>query len=98
MSLCNERIGHLSGILHLYVSFGLYEVFVKNVWSLKSKISNSNCELWYYLTFILMSLLMFIVSLVMTKKCYKYRKKVEDIHNRQMFALNYYEKYLPHLA
>ena len=39
------------------VSVDLYEVFVKIVWSHNSKINGCNCGLWYYLAFILMSLL-----------------------------------------
>ena len=55
------------------VSFGLYEMCIKIVRSHKSKIkwsSKSNCGLWYDLTFTLMSLFMFNVALITTKKCY----------------------------
>ena len=82
-------------------SFGLYEVCVKIVLTHKYKFKlliSSNCGLWYYLAFFLMTLLMLIVVYIITKKCYKHRRRDEDIHNRQMFAENYYEKYLPRLS
>ena len=59
---------------------------------------DSNCGVWYYLAGVLSSLLMFFAFLIIGKKCYKYRRRDEDIHNKQMFAENYYEKYLPHLS
>ena len=59
---------------------------------------NKSCGVWYYLAFVLMSLLMFFGVLITGKKCYKYRRRDEDIHNKQMFAENYYEKYLPLLS
>ena len=58
----------------------------------------SNCGVWYYLAYAVMSLLMLVGVLIIGKKCYKYRRRDEDIHNRQMFAENYYEKYLPVLS
>ena len=54
-----------------------------------------NCGMWYYLAHVSMFLLMFLVTLFVTKKCYKYRRRDEDIHNNQMFVENYYDKYLP---
>ena len=56
---------------------------------------SGNCGVWYYLAYALTSLLLLFGVLIIDKKCYKYRKRDEDIHNKQMFAENYYKKYLP---
>ena len=101
VSICNEEIGLWSSIQHLYCYFWSDKVSVKIVLSHKSKIkwfNNSNCGMYYYLAFVLMSLLMYIVVLIITNKCYRYRRRDEDIHNKQMFAENYYKKYLPRLS
>ena len=84
------------------VSSGIYSLSSKIVsWfhiSEMKGLKESYCGVWYYLVCALVSLLMFLIILIIGKKCYKYRRRDEDIHNRQMFAENYYEKYLPVLS
>ena len=76
-------------------SFGLDDMYLRIVLLLQnSRVYDSNCGVWYYLAYALASLLMFVGFLIIGKKCYKYRRRDEDVHNRQMFAENYYEKYL----
>ena len=80
-------------------SSGMYNMSLRIVMWLRNPIAkDSNCCVWYYLTYVLTSLLMLFVAFIIGKNCYKYRRRDEDIHNRQMFAENYYEKYLPHLS
>ena len=81
------------------VSFGLDAFSLRMVmWLQNSSVKDSNCGVWYYLAYVLTSLLMLVGFLIIGKKCYKYRRRDEDVHNRQMFAENYYEKYLPRLS
>ena len=75
-------------------SYSLYNLSLQLVkWFNGSK--DGYCGMWYYLAYVLILLLMFLCFLLITKKCYKYRRRDEDIHNKQMFAENYYDKYLP---
>ena len=81
------------------VSSGLYDMSLRIVmWLHNSSVKGfkgCNCGVWYYLAYALTSLLILFGVLIIDKKCYKYRRRDEDIHNKQMFAENYYEKYLP---
>ena len=83
-------------------SSGLYDMSPGIVmWLHNSSVKGfigSNCGVWYYLAYALASLLMSFAAFIIGKKCYKYRRRDEDVHNRQMFAENYYEKYLPLLS
>ena len=83
-------------------SSGLYGMSLRIVlWLHNSSVKGfkgGNCGVWYYLAYALTSLLMSFVAFIIGKKCYKYRRRDEDIHNKQMFAENYYEKYLPSLS
>ena len=84
------------------VSSGLYGMSLRiGIWLHNSSVKgfkDSNCGVWYYLAYALASLLVLLCALIIGKKCYKYRRRDEDIHNQQMFAENYYEKYLPLLS
>ena len=61
---------------------------------LKDKIKNErNCAVWYFVASIGMCLFLIIASLI-TRKLYCPRRRDEDVHNQQIFAVNYYEKYL----
>ena len=62
------------------------------------RLKDSNCGVWCCLVYVLTSLLKLFGVFIIGKKCYKYRRRDEDIHNRQMCAENYYEKYLPYLS
>ena len=83
-------------------SSGLYDMSFRIViWLHNSNVkgfNGSNCGVWYYLAYALTSLLILFSALIIGKKCYKYRRRDEDVHNKQMFAENYYEKYLPLLT
>ena len=80
-------------------SSGLYDMSLRIVpWLHISSTKDSNCGVWYYFAYILISLLMLFGAVIIGKKCYKYRRRDEDVHNRQIFAENYYEKYLPHFS
>ena len=80
-------------------SSGLYDMSLRIVmWLHNSTVKDTYCGVWYYLAYALASLLMLFVAFIIGKKCYKFRRRDEDVHNRQMFAENYYEKYLPLLS
>ena len=80
-------------------SFGLHNISLRIVmWLQNFSVKDSNCGVWYYLAYVVISLLLLVEFLIIGKKCYKYRRRDEDIHNKQMFAENYYEKYLPRLS
>ena len=51
------------------------------------------CSMWFYCGQMAVTLLLVGVW-VIVRKCYTPRRRDEDLHNRQMFAENYYEKYL----
>ena len=80
-------------------SFVIHDISLRiAMWLQNSSVKDSNCGVWYYLAYVVISLLMLVEFLIIGKKCYKYRMRDEDIHNKQMFAENYYEKYLPRLS
>ena len=62
---------------------------------LTSKGSLKNCGIWYYIALMVFTL-SFIGSVILLKKCYSLRRRDENLHNEQMFAVNYYDKYLPY--
>ena len=53
-----------------------------------------NCGIWYFTTIALLAFLLLCVSTI-AKRCYTPRRRDEDLHNQQIFAVNYFEKYLP---
>ena len=74
------------------VSFVIHDISLRiAMWLQNSSVKDSNCGVWYYLAYVVISLLMLVEFLIIGKKCYKYRMRDEDIHNKQMFAENYYE-------
>ena len=56
-------------------------------------INSRYCSLWFYCILVFLLLLVIIFAFIV-KKCYTPRRRDEDLHNRQMFAENYYDKYL----
>jgi len=74
---------YISGILSSYIFS-----------SFKDKIRQErNCAMWYFVASIAMCLILIIASII-TRKLYSPRRRDEDLHNQQIFAVNYYEKYL----
>ena len=55
------------------------------------------CGLWFYLAVVVITAAI-IVLVHMIKKCYSFRRRDEDVHNEHMFAVDYYDKYLPQRA
>ena len=55
------------------------------------------CGLWYSIACVLFSILLLCLFLII-KKFYRPRRRDEDLHNQQIFAEDYYEKYLPTLS
>ncbi len=53
-----------------------------------------NCGVWLYTAMAILSFLL-LIFLFVVKRCYSPRRRDEDVHNEQMFAVNYYDKYLP---
>ena len=62
---------------------------------LMSKGSLRNCGISYYVALMVFTLSL-IGSVILLKKCYSLRRRDENLHNEQIFAVNYYDKYLPH--
>ena len=56
-------------------------------------INSRYCSLWFYCILVFLLLLVIVFAFIV-KKCYTPRRRDEDLHNRQMFAENYYDKYL----
>ena len=52
------------------------------------------CGVWYYLSVLLIGLVMFVTGFFLRKN-YRPRRRDENVHNEQIFAVDYYEKYLP---
>jgi len=42
--------------------------------------------------------MVFIVMVILIKKCYVFRRRDENVHNEHIFAVEYYDKYLPSKA
>ena len=52
------------------------------------------CGAWFYLSVVLLFLAFLIFEVFVVKKVYKTRRRDEDIHNRHIFAINYYSRYV----
>ena len=52
------------------------------------------CGVWVYLSVALFFLLFTLLLVVVYKKVYRMRRRDEDIHNRHIFAINYYSHYV----
>ncbi len=51
------------------------------------------CGMWYFLSVSVITLLFISLAIIVTK-CYTRRRRDENIHNEQMFAVNYYDRYI----
>ena len=52
------------------------------------------CGVWFYLCVTVFFLFFTLVCIILIKKVYKMRRRDEDLHNRQIFAINYYSHYV----
>ena len=48
------------------------------------------CGVWFYMCVTVFFLVLTLVCIIVFKKVYKMRRRDEDLHNRQIFAINYY--------
>ncbi len=51
------------------------------------------CGIWYYVTSTAFCIILFFFSLII-RRLYSPRRRDDNLHNQQIFAINYYEKYL----
>ncbi len=51
------------------------------------------CGIWYYVTSTAFGIILFFFSLII-RRLYSPRRRDDNLHNQQIFAINYYEKYL----
>ena len=52
------------------------------------------CGVWFYLCVTVFFFVFTLVCIIVFKKVYKMRRRDEDLHNRQTFAINYYSHYV----
>ena len=52
------------------------------------------CGVWFYLCVTVFFLIFTLVCIIVFKKVYKMRRRDEDLHNRHIFAINYYSHYV----
>ena len=52
------------------------------------------CGVWFYLCASILFLVFTLVCIIVLKKVYKMRRRDEDLHNRHIFAINYYSHYV----
>ena len=55
----------------------------------------ASCVVWYFGLLLLLSVLMLCGGILM-KKWYTPRRRDEDLHNQQKFAIDYFDKYIPY--
>ena len=91
--------GLLMGVVYCTCSISIgmiysYIELVKKVTQLSRLVLfKENCGLWYYGSIALFSILFLLVGLVIKKK-YTLRRRDDDTHNEQIFAVEYFEKYI----
>ncbi len=76
-------------ILSISLSYSAIKLFQK-----LEVITGKNCGIWYYFANTIYTVLIMFL-LAVTSKCYTYRKRDETLSNNQIFAVNYFTKYLP---
>ncbi len=82
--------------------FGIFYVLVQELYKLVFKLlrkivePKSNCSIWYFTVILLLCLILFLVIAV-SKQWYHLRRRDEVLRNQQIFAVNYYDKYLAQL-
>ena len=90
--------GQLIGFL--FMTFGLFGCFFMGLGIallklLKKQLQHSRCGVWYYSGMAVLVLLL-LCLMVLIKRNYSPRRRDEDVHNQQIFAVNFFDKYLPH--
>ena len=78
------------GASHLLTQFAAYKAITMYVTQ-----PGTNCGLWY-LGFMLIVTILLLFATLFAVKCYTPRRRDEDLHNEQKFAIEYFEKYLPY--
>ena len=76
------------GTISITLSLGFMKVF-----QILTKTSGERCGTWFYLSNICVTFVS-ICILVIIMKFYKFRKRDETLSNDQMFAVDYFSKYL----
>ncbi len=96
---CSMR-GFLLGIfLLLYgFAFGTPSFFSRLIPDIANKYIQTtseaaNCSIWYFAVVLLVTIVLLCGGLL-SKKFYKLRRRDEDVHNEQKFAVEYFDKYL----
>ncbi len=96
---CSMR-GFLLGIfLLLYgFAFGTASFFSRLIPDIANKYIQTtseaaNCSIWYFAVVLLVTIVLLCGGLL-SKKFYKPRRRDEDVHNEQKFAVEYFDKYL----
>ncbi len=83
--------------------YGIWFVSVQELYKLFSKLlrnivePKSHCSIWYFTVILLLYLILFLVIAV-SKRWYRLRRRDEVLRNQQIFAINYYDKYLAQLS
>ena len=76
------------GIIAISLSGGFMKVF-----QILTKTSGERCGIWFYLTNICLTFIIACILVIMIK-FYIFRKRDETLSNDQMFAVDYFSKYL----
>ena len=84
----------------LGVSFIISNVCLKLITKLTKKYATvpsvaPSCGVWYFGLLSLLTVLL-LCGGVLVKKWYTPRRRDEDLHNQQKFAIDYFEKYIPY--
>jgi len=77
-----------------YIVLGVSTGLSKITLMLASTSSSSYCGVWYHGLMVPLTVGA-LCGVGVVKRCYKPRRRDEDVHNQQIFAVEYYEKYLP---
>ena len=90
--------GLLIGLL-FYVAFvpSLFSRFIFEFIRQHFHQEEKYCGLWFYIAAMVITAV-FIMLVRVMNKCYSFRRRDEDVHNEHMFAVDYYDKYLPQRA
>lgn len=90
--------GLMFGILFLFVGWGTLFVSLLLLPVLLT-VQNWHpvpfgCGFWFYLSVVLLLLVCILPCTCLLKRLYKTRRRDEEIHNRHIFAIDYYTRYL----